>query len=74
MQSQQHSIEARARRLAKRNGYIATKSRRYSPPNDYGEFMLLEPGMNVPVLGFRYDATPDEIIEFLSDEPDETQS
>ena len=61
------AIESRARRVAARHGFIASKSlwRRDSCDN-HGEFMLVD-DRNRVVLGTRYDATADEIFEFLRD-------
>ena len=62
--------ESRVRRRARREGYIVHKSRawKHVPHCDnHGEFMLSESDRNIPVLGWRYDATLDEIDEYLSD-------
>lgn len=56
------AMEARARRAAKRIGLRAIKSRRHDPLNNYGEFMLLDD--RIPILGFRYDASPKEVIDY----------
>jgi hypothetical protein len=59
------SLLRRAYRVAKREGYVLTKSRRFSPPQDYGELMLRDASTNVPVLGWNYDASPEEILVYL---------
>jgi hypothetical protein len=62
--------EARVRRLATAYGYRISKSRqRKHVPNldNHGDFMLLEAASNYPVLGFKYDASLDEIAQYLTD-------
>ena len=62
------AIEQRARRAAKRVGLIARKSRwRRDSIDNYGGFMLVDPGPNIPVAGFRFDMTPQEVIEHCAD-------
>jgi hypothetical protein len=57
------------RRKAKRQGYFVTKSReRTFHSNNYGEFMLVSAQYNVPILGWDYDATLEDIADFLSSE------
>jgi hypothetical protein len=63
--------ESAIRRKAKRHGYFVTKSRerKYVPhSNNYGEYMLIETQYNVPILGWNYDASLEDIADFLSDE------
>jgi hypothetical protein len=55
------------RQRAARRGYIVRKSRRGWPLDNEGEFMLVEASSNIPALGFRYDASLDEITEYLKD-------
>jgi hypothetical protein len=58
------------RRKAKRHGYYVTKSRERSfHSNNLGEYMLLDVKHNVPILGWNYDASLEDIADFLSDEP-----
>jgi hypothetical protein len=62
--------EARVRRLALQQGYQVCKSRqRSSVPNldNFGDYMLLEAAGNYPVLGFKYDATLEDIEGYLND-------
>jgi hypothetical protein len=63
--------ESRVRRLARREGYTVRRSReRKHVPNidNHGEFMLIESDRNIPALGWRHDATLDEIDAFLSED------
>jgi len=62
--------ERRVRRHAQREGYRVHKSRAWKHvPNidNHGEFMLIDTDRNFAVLGVRYDASLDEIEEFLRD-------
>lgn len=62
------AIEQKARRAAKRVGLYAKKSRwRVGTIDNYGEFMLIDPYTNFAVDGFRFDMTPQEVIEYCAD-------
>jgi len=58
------ALDARARRAARSCGLRLCKSRRYRPPDDLGEYMLLNPEYNSSVLGFKYDASAEEVLEY----------
>jgi hypothetical protein len=61
--------EARVRRLALRHGYRVLKSRqRNHVPNldNHGEFMLVN-DHNFVVTGSRFDASLEEIVDYLSE-------
>lgn len=63
--------ENQMRRQARRHGYVIRKSReRKHVPNldNHGDYMLLSSDTNFPVLGFRYDATLQDIDVFLKGE------
>lgn len=62
--------ESTIRRRARREGYTVVKSRARPPFNggDYGEYALIGP-YGGAVLGWDYDATLQDIAEFLRDEP-----
>lgn len=61
----QKAVEARARRAAARVGLVIRRSRRHvGSPDNYGEFMLVDPGTNVPVAGWQYDMTAQEVIAY----------
>jgi hypothetical protein len=63
------SLDARARRAAKRVGLYARKSRwRAGSIDNYGEFMLVDPSTNLAVAGFRFDMSPEEVIEYCQDD------
>ena len=58
------NVESTVRRLANRHGYIVRKSRQrkhVSNLDNYGEYMLVDAAGNFPVLGWRFDATLDDI-------------
>ena len=61
--------ETTIRRHARREGYTVVKSRAKPPFNggDYGEYALIGP-YGRAVLGWDYDATLEDIAEFLNDE------
>jgi hypothetical protein len=61
--------ESAIRRKAKRHGYFVRESReRTFRSNNYGEFKLVSAQYNVPILGWDYDVTLEDIAEFLNDE------
>ena len=64
-----NALDQRARRAARRLGLEARKSRwrAYSIDN-YGGFMLVDPGRNIPVAGPRYDMTAEEVIDYCSED------
>ena len=65
----QGALEARARRAARKLGYVARKSRwRVNSLDNYGEFMIVDPFHNYPVAGFKYDMSPEEVIEWCSED------
>ena len=69
MRTNQKAVEARARRAAARVGLVARKSRWHlDTPDNYGEFMLVDPAMNVPVAGWQYDLTADEVVEYCREQ------
>jgi hypothetical protein len=55
--------------LQARAGYRVCKSREWkhipNVDNNFGEYMLLNTSSNYPVLGWRYDATLNDIEAFL---------
>lgn len=60
------SLERKAVREAERIGFLARKSRRSHPLENLGGFMIVDPRSNIPVAGFRYDLSPEEVIEFCN--------
>jgi hypothetical protein len=56
------------RSRAKRAGYAVKKSRGMLSINNRGEFMLINANRNWIVLGQRFDATLNEIVDFLDGE------
>jgi hypothetical protein len=61
------ALEHRARRAAKRAGLQARKSRwRVGTVDNYGDFSLIDPETNCMIAGFRFDMSPEEIIEYCA--------
>jgi hypothetical protein len=57
------------RRKAKRLRYVVKKSRwRVGTSDNYGEYMLIDARRNVPMLGFKFDASLEEIDQWLERE------
>jgi hypothetical protein len=59
--------ESTVRRRAKRAGYLMYKSRSRLSPDNHGRYMLCEGRGNWVVLGSRFDATLEEIADFLGE-------
>ena len=62
---EQRRQEARVRALANRRGHHVVKSRAQRSLDQHGEYMLMENSRNIPVLGFKFDATLDEIEAYF---------
>lgn len=60
------ALDSRARRSASRVGLVVRKSRRHDPLNNCGGYMLLDPTMNIPVWGFQYDLSAEDVIEYCN--------
>ncbi len=60
------SLENKVRKLAKEAGYLLKKSRAAFSADNLGEYMLVENSTNAVICGSRYDATLEEIQEYLA--------
>jgi hypothetical protein len=62
--------EDRLRRRVARNGYALRKSRLHGGPrpDDYGEYMIVDPFLNVPVAGWNYDYSFDDVEAWMQDD------
>ena len=61
------ALEARARRVARRNGLVARKSRwGRGTIDNKGGFMLLDAIHNKIVLGERFDLSAEDVISYCS--------
>ncbi len=60
------SSESTIRRQALRQGYVIRKSRLAESPENLGLYMVLDHSGNYPVFGWRYDATLEDIHEWLT--------
>jgi len=59
------ALESRARRVAKRIGLQARKSRwRANSIDNFGDFMIIDPVGNYVVAGARFDFTAQDVIDF----------
>jgi hypothetical protein len=64
--SDERRREAKARRMAKAQGYALRKSRaRTFSGNNLGGYMIVDPNLNAVVCGERYDLTLEDVEEFL---------
>ena len=59
--------ESRARRLAKKVGLLAKKSRRAWSIDNLGGFMLIEPFGNYVVAGSRFDLTAEDVVDYCAE-------
>jgi hypothetical protein len=58
------SLDARARRAARRVGLMAKKSRRrVKTANNQGGYMLVEPRRNYCVRGSRFELSAEDVID-----------
>jgi hypothetical protein len=60
------TIDRRARRAAQRAGLVARKNRRPIGLDNCGGYMIADPSSNIPLAGFRYDLTAQDVIEFCT--------
>lgn len=63
--SGQKSLENRIRQQLQRYGYLLRKSRGPISPDNLGEYMVIKTDTNAVVLGNRYDATLEDIQEWM---------
>lgn len=63
-------LDSRARRAARKFGYRITKSRRAPGLGNHGGYMLVDKATGVPVAGWDYDFTVEDVLDFCKeDEP-----
>jgi hypothetical protein len=63
-----NAMQHRARRAAKRVGYVARKTRwRAGTIDNYGGFQILDPMTNFVVMGVRFDMTAEQVIDYCKD-------
>jgi len=60
------TLEARARRIAKRHDHWIAKAHGRLHINNHGEFQLLDLN-NIVVGGVNFDMTPEQVIEYFKD-------
>ena len=61
------AFDDRARRAAKRVGFIAKKSRYARSNFNCGGFRLVDPETNLVVAGARFDLTAQQVIDFCAE-------
>jgi hypothetical protein len=67
------ALDAKARRVARKVGLVAYKSRwRVGTIDNYGEYMLVDPHTNIPAAGFRWSMSAQEVIEYCNGQPQVT--
>jgi hypothetical protein len=64
---ERRATEARARRMAARQGYSMRKSRAALSINNHGEFMLIDNNTNTIVGGEHFDMSAVEVLEYLTE-------
>jgi len=63
----QQAAEAKARRMARRAGLVAKKSRWHRGTVDnLGGFMLIEPDLNYVIAGERFNLSPQDVIDYCN--------
>lgn len=61
-----HAWDSRARRIAKKYGFRAVKSRwRKDSIDNQGGFQLIDAYTNTVVIGEKFDATAGDVIDFI---------
>jgi len=66
------SMEARARRAAKRVGWLARKSRwRAGTIDNYGGFAIIDPFHNNILYGEKFDLSAEDVIEICDPDTDD---
>jgi hypothetical protein len=62
------ALDARARRAARREGWFVRKSRwRAGTVDNFGGYMIVDLSTNIPLGGFRYDLSAEEVLEFCTE-------
>lgn len=59
-----NSLESKVRRIAKKCGLRATRSRRGVSADNCGEFRLVDDYCNRIVAGEKFDLTPGDVLEY----------
>lgn len=59
--------DSKARAAAKRSGLVARKSRQAIHLDNFGEYMLIDPYLNVVVDGGRFDMSAEDVIRYCDE-------
>jgi hypothetical protein len=60
------ALEQKAIRSAQRAGLVARKWRGGNVLENKGGYIIFDPRTNLPVAGFEYNLTPDDVIEYCT--------
>jgi hypothetical protein len=64
----EQSLEQKARRVAKKAGFTASKSRwRANSVDNLGGFRIVDPYRNYVEAGVKYDLSAEQVIEFCQE-------
>jgi hypothetical protein len=58
------TLDARARRAAKRIGLAAIRSRRKPSIDNYGGFQIINPYFNAVVAGEKFNLSADQVVSY----------
>jgi hypothetical protein len=64
--SKEHTLDQRIRRLARRFDLIVRKSQKQRVLENRGGYMIVDPLSGIPVAGFQYDLSSQEVIEYFT--------
>lgn len=60
------ALEARARRAARKAGYLALKCRKHRGSIDnFGDFQIVDPYLSGVVAGSRFDLSAQDVLDWL---------
>jgi hypothetical protein len=62
----ENSLLRRAYRQAGRQGFVLRRSRRMLSEHNRGGLMLIDASTNIPQVGWDFDATVGEILDYLT--------
>lgn len=63
----EQTMNARARRAAKKVGLMAVKSKKcLGSVDNFGGFAIIDQGTNVVVMGARFDLTASDVIDYCN--------
>lgn len=60
------ALDQKARRIARRAGWLARKSRSKNAAENRGGFLIIDPRTGFPVAGFHYELSAEAVIEYCT--------